>query len=157
MFVIDPLRQTNPTSNFCAKLYAFLCWWKGRITRRRTAEQSWGKKEMREEQGKGWLGWLGSTAKVFLIFKFLNLACLMAPWNMCPAFWRASFLLFLYTLCFFLAATSPLLLYLFLLLGFCFYCSRFCFSCSAFGFTAACVGKGYGKASQAEWNKARLW
>lgn len=24
-YVIEPLRQTNPTSNFCAKLYAFLC------------------------------------------------------------------------------------------------------------------------------------
>lgn len=72
----------------------------------------------------------------------------MAPWNMCPAFWRASFLLFLYTLCFFLAA-SPLSVpfsvssFLFLLLA-------LCFSCSAFGFTAACVGKGYGKPSGVE-------
>lgn len=43
-YVIDPLRQTNPTSNFCAKLYAFLCWWKRRITRRRTAKRAVGRK-----------------------------------------------------------------------------------------------------------------
>lgn len=49
----------------------------------------------------------------------------MAPWNMCPAFWRASFLLFLYTLCFFLAATSRLSVSFFLLLVFVFIARAF--------------------------------
>lgn len=133
------LRQTNPTSNFCAKLYAFLS------LLMKTKKNKWSKGQ---ESGEGGAGiFLAFSGFLNLFFFTLNLTCLTAPWNMCPACWRAPFYFFCYFcihFSFFSAGSSPLsslFSFLFLLLALLF------FSCMRL----------WQRIWQAEWNKARLW